>query len=301
MTATADPQPSALYILGVDDYEHGLYRQAIDRLTPVTSQDNAMAQSACLHIGQSYLKLDNNNAATLALEKAARMAHDRNVQEAAFYNLAVARMQGGRVPFGSSVALFEEFLTRYPESAFVPEVAGYLVTGYMTDNNYAAALAALDKVKNPGRDVLAARQKVLYSLGARELQGGDARQAMKHLQEAASMTGYDRTVAAEATLWTGECQYKLGDYAGAVKSYNSYLRQTDGDGRNRAMAYYDLGYARFARKEFNDARADFGRFIAQTSRDTDRHLLADAYNRMADAQILYLRFRRRRRQLCPGI
>lgn len=284
VASTADPQPSALYLLGVDDYENGLYRQAIDRLSHVSDQDNAMGQSACLHIGQSYLKLDNNNAATLALEKASRMAHDRNVQETAFYNLAVARMQGGRVPFGSSVSLFEEFLTRYPESEYVPEVAGYLVTGYMTDNNYAAALAAIDKVKNPGRDVLSARQKVLYSLGARELQGGDAGKALPHLQEAASMTGYDRDIAAEATLWTGECRYKLGDYTGAVKAYNSYLQQNHGDSRNRAIAYYDLGYARFARKEFKDARADFARFIRDTGKGTNRHLLADAYNRMADAQ-----------------
>lgn len=284
VASTATPQPSALYILGVDDYEQNLFRQAIEKLTPVAAQDNAMGQSAYLYIGQSYMKLDNNNAATLALEKAARMAHDRNVQETAFYNLAVARMQGGRVPFGSSVELFEEFLTRYPESKFAPEVAGYLVTGYMTDNNYAAALAAIDKIARPDREVLAARQRVLYSLGARELQGGEPAKAQKHLHEAASMKGYDRSIAAEATLWEGECRYKLGDYAGAVKCYNDYLRQDDGDRRNRPMAYYDLGYARFARKEFKDARADFARFIEQAGSGADSHLLADACNRMADAQ-----------------
>jgi len=280
----AEPQPSALYLLGVEDYESGDYRSAIERLAPVSSSDNAMGQSACLYMGQSYLQLDNNNAATMALDKAARMTYDSKVQETAFYNLAVARMQGGKVPFGSGVSLFEEFLTRYPDSRYATEVADYVVAGYMTDNNYAAALAAIEKISHPDKAVLAAKQKVLYGLGARELQSGDARAALRHLQEAASMTDFDRAVAAEATLWAGECQYKLGDYAGAVKSYNSYLRQSEGSKQNRAMAYYDLGYARFARKEFAEARSDFHKFIASVPAGTNKHLLADAYNRLADSR-----------------
>ena len=62
-----------MYLLGLDDFENGRYEQAIQRLTPVTSEDTAMGQSAFLYLGQSYLKLDNYNAASLALDKAARM------------------------------------------------------------------------------------------------------------------------------------------------------------------------------------------------------------------------------------
>lgn len=284
VSSTEHPLNSAMYLLGLDDFENGRYEQAIQRLTPVTSEDTAMGQSAFLYLGQSYLKLDNYNAASLALDKAARMDRDRDVQEAAFYNRAVAGMQGGKVPFGSSVNLLEEFLRRYPESANAPEVADYVVSGYMTDNNYPAALAAINRIAKPTHKVLEAKQKVLYTLGSRELQAGRPRQATTYLREAAGMTGYNASTAAEALLWLGEAQFKNGDYADAVESYNRYLRQDLGSAANRALAYYDLGYARLALKDYADAKADFAKFIERTDRNADKTLLADAYNRMADAQ-----------------
>jgi len=284
VASTATPLNSALYILGLDDYNAGHYQEAIERLTPVTAEDSSIGQSAYLYIGQAYLHLGNFNAAAMALDKACRMSHDTEVQENAFYNLAVARMQGGNEPFGSSVALFEEFLQRYPESRFAPEVADYVIKGYMIDNNYQAALTAIDKIKVPTEAVLEARQKVLYGLGTRELQAGDTRSALRHLQEAASMHDYDDDVAAEALLWTGECQYKTGDYAGAVRSYKDYLRQNAGTKSNRAIAHYDLGYAHFALKEFADARKEFGKFLSSTTSGASRQLTADAYNRLADSQ-----------------
>lgn len=284
VAATASPQPSALYILGEDAYRHGDWRGAIELFTPVSGEDSAIGQGAYLYIGQAYQKLNNYNAATMAFDKAATMTHDRHVQETAFYNLAVTRMQGGKVPFGSSVGLFEEFLRRYPDSELVPEVAGYVVEGYMTDNNCTAALAAIEGIAKPSEAVLGAKQKVLYTLGTRELQSGDARSALKHLSEAASMQRFDATTAAEATLWTGECRYKLGDYAGAVKDYNAYLRNPSADKRNNALAWYDLGYARFALKNFADAGSDFKKFISLAGKNADRHILSDAYNRLADSQ-----------------
>lgn len=280
-TLCPSPMASALYILGVDDYNHGMWKLAIERLTPVTANQDDMGQSAYLFIGQSYLQLDNYNAATMALEKAASTGGDRKVEEVALYNLAVARLQGGKSPFGSAAALLEEFLERFPDSQYVPLVADYLVKGYMTDNNYEAALQAIEKVKYPGDAVLAIKQMVLYSLGTRELQRSEPRAALGHLSEAASLGRLSPEVAAEATLWMGECQYKLGDYSGAVKSYNSYLNQSSGSARNRALAYYDLGYARFALKDFKAAKNDFNRFLRQPA-DADKYMVADAWNRLAD-------------------
>lgn len=280
----AHPQPSALYILGVEDFRNGKYRQALERLAPVTSEDTALGQSAYLYIGQSYLKLDNSNAATVALEKACRLDYDHKVTEMALYNLAVARAQGGKVPFGSSVALFEEFLQRYPDSQYASAVADYVVQGYMIDNNYQAALDAIEKIHRPDAKVLAAKQKVLYGLGMRLMQGGKPGAALPHLRQAASMGRHDAGLAAEASLWEGECQYLTGDYNGAARSLLSYLRQHSGSTSNRALAYYDLGYTRFAQHNYADAAKDFSKFVSTVPDKSNRQLMADAYNRLADCR-----------------
>jgi tetratricopeptide (TPR) repeat protein len=279
---TDTPLNSSLYILGVENFRSGNYTKAIERLTPVTSEDNVMGQGAYLYIGQSYLELENYNAATLALEKACRMTHDSAMQETAFYNLAVAKMQGGHVPFGSTVSLLEEFLQRFPDSQYVPQVADYVAQGYMTDNNYAAALAALQKITRPDDNVLTIKQRVLYGLGTRELQSDDASSALTHLTEAASLSRLDKSIAAEATLWAGECYYDLGDYENAVTAYNNYLSGSQGSNANRALARYDLGYACYARKQFSEAATNFSKFIATTPDKGNVHIIADAYNRLAD-------------------
>ncbi len=284
LTLTSEPLPSALYVLGVANYDKGAYMTAIEMLPAVTGEDNAMGQSALLYLGLANLRLGNYNSASLSLDKASRMTHSPETQEQALYNLAVAKTEGGKVPFGNTTALLEEYLTRFPNSSHASEVADYMVTGYATENNYPAALAAIEKVRRPDRKILATKQKVLYTLGTRELQSGQSRSALNHLSEAAAMKGYDDSTAAEALLWMGEAQYQLGEYGDAIESYNLYLRQPQGSQLNRALAYYDLGYARFARKEFTAAKKDFTRFLQDAPAAVEPSLRADALNRLADSQ-----------------
>ncbi|MDE7443568.1 MAG: tetratricopeptide repeat protein, partial [Muribaculaceae bacterium] len=81
-----DPLPSTRYMLGVAEYRAGNYAEAIRELGPVAGEDNSIGQSACLYIGQAYLKEGNNASALLALEKACAMNFDEQVTETAYYN-----------------------------------------------------------------------------------------------------------------------------------------------------------------------------------------------------------------------
>lgn len=281
ISETSDPQLSALYILGVSYYKEGQYAKAIEALGKVTSSDDAMGQSAYLYIGQSYLKEGNPNAALLALEKAYRMDFDRNVSETAFFNYAVARSEGGRTPFGSSVDMFEYFLKQYPDSRYAPEVQEYLVTGYMTDDNYEKALASIQKIRRPSQAILNAKQRVLYTLGSRDLASGRASAALNRFKEARAISGADKTINAESNLWIGDCYYRLGKYADASKAYNDYLKVAGSTSPNRALAYYDLGYSRFAEKRYDAARKDFERAVADPGA-LGENMVSDAYNRIGD-------------------
>lgn len=281
VTETADPQLSALYILGVSYYKEGDYRKAIETLGKVTSSDDAMGQSAYLYIGQSYLKEGNANAALMALEKAYRMDYDRNVSETAFYNYAVARNEGGRTPFGSSVDMFEYFLKQYPDSRYAPEVQEYLVTGYMTDDNYEKALASINKIRRPSDAILKAKQRVLYTLGSRDLASGRASAAIERFKEARTISAGDRTLGNECNLWIGDCLYRLGKYSEAARALNDYLKNAAASSANRPLAYYDLGYCRFAEKKYDSAIKDFQRVISSPG-DLGDAIVADSYNRVGD-------------------
>ncbi len=289
--AVESPQLSTLYILGVSEYRAGEYERAITSLTPVTTADNAMGQSAYLTIGQAYIAQHNYNSAIIAFEKSYRMTYDRDVRETAFYNYAVAQMQGGRVPFGSSVAAFEDFLSEFPDSRFAPEIEEYIVTGYMSDNNYAAALRSINAIRQPSAAVMRAKQQVLYTLGTRELAAGNVNEALQHLTEARSMSGYDAAISRDCDLWIGDCLYRQGKYAEASRDYQSYLKSSKNSDPNRAVALYNLAYARFGDKKFSDALGDFERFVKSPGK-CGSPAIADAYNRIGDCYYYATRFDR---------
>lgn len=280
---TANPQPSAFYILGVSEYRDGNVDNAVKLLQKAIGTHSAMEQSAYLFLGQAYLKRGDKNSALMAFENAYRVDYDREVRETAFYNYAVARMDGGRVPFGNSVALLEDFLRDYPDSRYAADVQNYIITGYMTDNDYEAAIESINKVRNPSEKVLRAKQRVLFVLGTREFTAGKTASAIKRFTEARSLSRLDASIARQCDLWLGDCYYRQGNYDTAVKSYNAYLKDAPrSEADNRRLAYYDLGYARFATGDYKDALADFRKAVNDREGAMSDAVVADARNRAGD-------------------
>ncbi len=278
-TTASAPKPSASYILGVAEFRLGEYDRAISALGHASEVPDAMGQSANLFLGQAYVEKGNTDAALMAFEKAYRMNYDREVAETALYNYAVAKSQGGRVPFGNSVALFESFLSQYPQSRYAPEVQDYIVTGYLTDNNYEGALRAIEAMRRPSAEALDAKQRALFALGTRDYAAGRYTAALSRFQGAAS-TGSDKGIARQSLLWQGNTLYELERYDQAIKAFNSFLRQTPASDPNAVIARYDLGYAEFAEGNYDAALTQFRKVI--DARPTAPGMLADAYSRAAD-------------------
>ena len=299
--ATVDmPSPSTYYILGYTEYEAGNWDNAImlmqsaisaGRERNQQSQDGGggMVQSAYLILGQAYLQRGDKDNALMAFEQAYRQNYDRNVQETAFYNYAVARTSGGRVPFGSSVGLLEDFLKEFPNSQFSGKVREYVVNGYMTDNDYTAALAAIERDPSPEKPVLDARQRVLFELGSRYCQAGRYPEAERLLTSAIDMgEGYDNSIRTQSRQWLGDCLLERGDYAAATRSLETYLAETKDDETipyNRMIAAYDLGYARMGQADREGAITAFRQAEKSANRLGDAALRADIANRIGDCKL----------------
>ncbi len=279
--ATDSPEASTLYILGISQYKLGDYRDAVESLRPVSNNADAMGQSASLYIGQALMKLGDKDAALLAFDKSLRMDFDPGVQEAAYYNYAVAKFSGANIPFGSSVATFEEFLKRYPDSRYAPEVQEYIVDGYLTDRNYAQALESINRMTKLSPKVKAAKQKVLYNLGAAALSAGNPSTALVYLNDADKLASQNAEVAAEVKLLIGEAAYRTGDYAASQSALKAFIAKAKKSNVNLPLAYYDLGYTEFAMKNYQQAAPAF-RKVIDAPGSLSTQVIADAYNRLGD-------------------
>lgn len=281
LTLTSNPLPSALYILGINAYRNADYSSAISYLTDVAALDNAMGQSALLTIGESLIAQGNYSSAMIALDKAFRMDYDPEIKETALYDYAVARTEGGRVPFGSTVTTFEEFLRLFPNSPYASRIREYIVKGYITDNNLPAALASINAISNPSSEILSAKQLVLYTLGSREIAAGANTQAIAHLTEARNLAKQNREVAAETELWLGDAYFAQGDWNKATSSYLAALKGNHLSEANRPLATYDLAYSYFNAGDYANALQRFAQFVS-SSGSSSRPMVADAYSRIGD-------------------
>lgn len=275
-----DPKPSALYVLGLSQYRLGQYESAVATLAPVLEENNEMGQSATLITGQALVGMGNYIKAVPMFDRAFRMDYNRSISETALYNYALTRIQGGKMPFSSTIGIVKRFLDEFPDSPYAITLREYLINGYITDNNYEAALANIEEVKNPTESLLDAKQQVLYTLGTRDMASGNTSLALERFRQAKYMGSRVADIYNELDLWIGECLYKEGDYADAARSYRAYL--AGGNSRpNVALARYDLGYALFGMKDFDEAYKSFDAFVFSPG-SASSLMRADALNRMGD-------------------
>lgn len=282
VSAVERPIASSLYILGLSEYASGDYETAVKTLAPVANEDSSMGQNANLYIGQALLRLGDRDAAIISFDRALNMTHDDAARENAYYNYAVAKFQGGRVPFGSAVTTFEEYLRSYPNSAHAEDVRNYIITGYLTDNNYEAALKSIERVQHPSARVLAAKQQVVYTLGARDLAGGRTTQAISRLEQADALRSHNAVIARQTDLALGEAYLRDNRLDEAATRILAFLDQAPAYDGNRPVAYYDLGYTRLAQKDYEKAATNFRRLIDNPGQSSTE-MIADARTRLGDS------------------
>lgn len=280
----------ALYMLGMSCYHTGVYTQVPVILGEVTTVNDALTQNAYLHMGLAYLQLGDKNKARMAFEQAAASNADLKIKEQAAYNYALCIHETSYSAFGESVTVFEKFLNEFPHSQYADKVSSYLVEVYMNTRSYDAALKSIERIAHPGSAILEAKQKILFQLGTQAFANTKFEQAVNYFTQSIALGQYNLQTKADALYWRGESYYRLHRMQEAARNFNDYLAITPQKNTEMfALAYYNLAYIAFNRKEYSTAQERFGQFI-QLEKGADASLLADAYNRIGDCYLHTRRF-----------
>lgn len=280
----------ALYMLGMSCYHAGVYSQVPVVLGEVTSTPDALTQNAYLHMGLAYLQLADKNKARMAFEQAAASNADMKIKEQAAYNYALCIHETSYSAFGESVTVFENFLNEFPNSAYADKVSNYLVEVYMNTRSYDAALKSINRIAHPGKAILEAKQKILFQLGTQSFANTQFEQAIDYFNQSIALGQYNVQTKADAFYWRGESYYRLNRMQEAARNFNDYLSLTpQKDTEMVALAYYNLAYIAFHKKDYTVAQNRFLKFI-RLQKGGDTTVLADAYNRIGDCYMHVRRF-----------
>ena len=150
-----------------------------------------MSQNAFLHLGMCYLKADNKAQARMAFEQASLMSYNKEIQEEALYNYALATYELSFSPFNESVKAFETFLDKYPNSKHTDDVHNYLVNVYLTTNNHEAAYESIEKIKRPSAKIYEAKARILYNMGINEFTAQNYDKAIESYKKASELNEKD--------------------------------------------------------------------------------------------------------------
>lgn len=282
LQSTEQPIASSAYNAAVLEYKEQNFSTAVQNASLATTTSNEqLRQLAYMLIGQADLQLSENQQARLAFEQAAK-GPVASVAEPAAYNVCAITHAGNFSLWDDEVTLLEDFLNTYPTSVYADRVSTFLSEVYTTTRNYEAALASINKVRQPNSALLQAKQRLLHQLGIQNYVNGKYEEAVQRFNECVNMGAVNVPTQAEAYFWRGESRYHLADYKGAVADYQQFItinpRTVAAD--MMASAYYSQGYAYMKQQQYADAISAFNSFSTQPKGDAETY--NDGLVRLAD-------------------
>lgn len=269
------------YQLGYTYYQQKDYENAINQFNKIIEGNDYIAQNAYYHLAESYLKTDKKQQAFNAFKTASEMNFDTKIQEDAFLNYVKLSYEIGN-PYQSTPEVIKSFMDKYPTNPNTNELKTLLINSYITSKNYTEALVLLEKNKTPENK--AAYQKVTFYRGLEVYTDGKYQEAYVLFKK--SLTeNKDSKITARATFWKGECEYSLDQFSEALLTYKQFMGQTAAASvPEYKNVNYNLGYAYFKIKEYENAIPFYQAYINANKEDKNR--LTDAYLRMADCNYI---------------
>ncbi|WP_352422527.1 tetratricopeptide repeat protein [Proteiniphilum sp.] len=282
LSGVEKPLRGDAYFLGLSYFETANYSKAVQMFQQAVGEADELTQNAQLQLGQTYLKLNQKQSAQMAFEAASRTNFNPQVRETALFNYALLAHETNFSVFSESITLFENFLREFPNSPYRDQVNDILAETFLTTKDYNAALNAINRINNPGRRILEAKQMVLFQLGAQAFINGNMNEAIQHFNSSISMGNQDAKARNNAYFWRGETYYRMGNYPNAANDFRQFTQNATSSEDNYALGWYNLGYALFKQQQYNQAVNAFQQYVS-TEKTRNRPEYADALNRIGDS------------------
>ncbi len=265
------------YQLGYAYYKQNDFDSAISEFNKIINGNNAVAQNAYYHLGESYINLDKKQEALNAFRNASQMDYDAQIQEDAWLNYAKISYDIGN-PYQSVPEVLSAYLDAYPQTSYKDEIESLLIDSYITSKNYKEALKLL-KNKRSFENRLA-YQKVAFYRGVEVYNDANFLEA-KELFDWSIKEAKDGLFTTRATFWKAECDYHLSNFDEALIGFKQFKQQSEASATNEyANIDYNIAYTYFKLKKYDQATSSFQSFITNHSDDKLRQ--NDAYLRLGD-------------------
>lgn len=274
------------FYAGMIAYTLGNHISATDAFLKVATTADSIGQNAAYHMGQSYIQLKNKYAAQKAFKMASESDFDKSIQEDAFFNYAKLSFDINR-----DTEPFNEYINSYScSNTKWDEIHNYIATEYLIGSNYADAITALKKIKNPSAATTVNLQKASFFRAMQLIRNGSYTNALPYLEESVKNGGYNNRLKNLAEFWIAECHYRKDNFDKSIQIIESL--QKSGAFRQSAeypVSVYNLAYNKFKKGMYEEAVELFGNY---TNTEPKPQIYEnEAYIRIADSYFMLKEYR----------
>lgn len=270
------------YRIGLNSYKLSDYSTAINFLSKIANNDDAIGQSATYHLGLCYLSTGSDENAKMSFAQASLSDYDIKTKEKALYNYALLCYKSSFSSFNEQVKAFIRVITEFPDSEFSNEIYGYLSEIFLSSNNYEESLTYIDKIENPDIELIHTKAKMLFFTGVKKFNTGNMAEALNYFNRSIELAKNTGAQTTEVYFWKGETLYNLNNDDEAQTAYKQFLNSRGADTlRCYPSALYSFGYILFNKGIYNEAINKFTGFISLKDAKKDIRY-ADALNRLGD-------------------
>jgi TolA-binding protein len=279
---SSSPKREDYYHLGFASYFVNDYEKATVNLSRVTSNEDQLSQNAYYHLGDCYLRLKDKKRARVAFEAASKYAFDKDIQEDALFNYIKLNYELAYSPFNEIINSFLSYIELFPESDKIDQAYDYLGNAFLTTKNYREALSAMEKIKRKSATVYQAMQRVSFYRGLELFTDLSFTEAIEFFDYSLKYGEYNKSLKLRALYWRGEARYRLADFELAKSDFKNFIHTPGSYSMDEfSTAHYNIGYASFKQKMYDDAQAWFRKYVNLSAADNST-MRGDAYNRLGD-------------------
>lgn len=271
------------YLMGYAFYQNKNYNKAAEYLEHIPTVDDSLSQNTNYHLADCYLAINDPAKARQAFGLASKHDFDPVIKEDALFNFAKLTYEQLYAPFNEAIAAFNRYIELYPNTSRTDEAYNYLTLAYLSTKNYKDAVVALDKIQNKDASIKAAFQRAAFFRAMELFQNLNFSEAISFFDIANKYSEYNQSLAALTLYWQAESYYRLNRYQNAIDGYNNFILTPGSFSHSEFnIAHYNLGYANFKLKKYDDAIVWFRKFTSLCNNDTTVHV-GDSYNRIGDS------------------
>lgn len=283
-------------------YALGDYQNAVRYFEKMTDRSDSIGQIASYQLGHSYIKNRDRVKAMSCFKEAAAKDYDDVIKEDAFFNYAKLAFD-----LDGNDSVFADYIAKYNTSRKGEMIYDYLAMSSLKKRDYAAAVEAYDNIDNLTDAQKINYVKANYLRAEQLIRNGSNKDAIRYLKAAAAYyfpksdrfnqlcrytlaeayyntESYDEARKIYTDLYNlsalngrqegklipygiAYTYFKQGDYSGAARWFDTYIKTKDGYARADAMLR--RADCDFARKDYAAAAEHYKQYTTEFKSDSD--------------------------------